>query len=245
MSAVIESLVGELLYTSDSPERLGEERGRESFRMDLHPDGSRVISSHAEIDDAPSVVRDVSLRIDAEGQPADCFVRIFVGGAFRGTAWFRLAGALAECEASTTVEGRVSQQMRLDGAAPAFGNHAIVNDGFLLSLYDRTQGPGTQVIKNLPLSSPDHRGATGPMLFAVDLAIQYHGEERIEVKAGQFNALKFTFTDVPGLPIEHPPYNLWCTNDGHFVLLQAEVGGYMQTRYELVRLEHIRHSDAS
>ncbi len=241
MSAVIESLVGEILYTSDAPGRSGQERGRESFRMDLHPDGGRVISAHAEIDDVPPVVRDVSLRIDSNGKPTDCFARIFVAGAFRGSAWFTFAGALAECEASTTVEGRVSQQMRLDGPAPAFGNHAIANDGFLLSLFDRTQGAGTQVIKNLPLSSPDHRGATGPMLFAVDLAIQYHGEERIEVKAGRFDALKFSFTDVPGLPLEHPPYNLWCTNDGHFILLQAEVGGYMQTRYELTRLEHVRY----
>ena len=37
MVAVIESLVGELLYTSDAPERTGQERGRESFRMDIHP----------------------------------------------------------------------------------------------------------------------------------------------------------------------------------------------------------------
>ena len=237
---MIESLVGNLLYTSDQPERLGKERGRESFRMDLHPDGSRVISSHAEIDDAPPVVRDVSLRIDPNGLPADCSARIFVDGAFRGSAWFSFAGDHAECEALNTIEGRVSQQMKL--TAPAFGNHAMVNDGFLLSLYDRSKGQGIQLIRDLPLSSPDHRGATGPLLFKVDLAIQFHGEEMVEVKAGKDNALKFSFTDVPGLPQEHPPYNLWCTNDGNFILLKAEVGGYMQTRYELTSLEHIRYT---
>ena len=46
---------------------------------------------------------------------------------------------------------------------------------------------------------------------------------------------------ITTLPLEHPPYNLWCTNDGHFILLQADVGGYMQTLYELTRLEHIRY----
>jgi len=241
MVAVIESLVGELLYTSDAPERTGQERGRESFRMDIHPDGSRVISAHAEIDDAPSVVRDGRLPIAPDGRPADCFARIFVGGTFRGTAWFNLDETHAECEASTTIEGRVSQKLAMDSPIPAFGNHAIINDGYLLSLYDRRQGPGTQVIKNLPLTSPDHRGATGPMLFTVDLAIQYHGEERISVRAGAFDALKFSFTDVPGLPVEHPPYNLWCTNDGNYILLRAEVGGYMQTRYELTKLERFRY----
>jgi hypothetical protein len=240
MSSIIERISGDLLYTSDAPERAGAERGRESFRMDVHPDGSRVITAHAEIDDEPSVVRDVSLRIDGNGQPSDCFARIFVGGEFRGSGWFAFDETSAECEAMTTIEGRVSQRMKVAAHPPSFGNHAIVNDGFLLSLYDRTQGPGTQIIKNLPISSPDHRGATGPMLFCVDLAVQYHGEERISVKAGEFDALKFSFTDVPGLPVEHPPYNLWCTNDDHFVLLQAEVGGYMQTRYELTRLEHTR-----
>jgi hypothetical protein len=244
MSGVIESLWGDILYTSDAPERSGAERGRESFRIDLHPDGSRVITSHAEIDDEPPVVRDVSLRIDGQGRPSDCFARIFVAGTFRGSAWFAFSDSVSECEALTTIEGRVSQRMNVVAHPPSFGNHAIVNDGFLLSLYDREQGPGTQVIKNLPLSSPDHRGATGPMLFSVDLAIQYHGAEKISVKAGEFEALKFSFTDVPGLPVEHPPYNLWCTNDGHFVLLQAEVGGYMQTRYELTRLEHTRYDQS-
>jgi len=46
---------------------------------------------------------------------------------------------------------------------------------------------------------------------------------------------------ITALPLEHPPYNLWGTNYGHFILLQADVGGYMQTRYELTRLEHIRY----
>jgi hypothetical protein len=241
MSAVIESLVGKLLYTSNAPERLGEERGRESFRMDIHPDGSRVITAHAEIDDAPPVVRDVSLRIDANGQPADCFARIFVGGKFRGTAWFNMNETHAECEARTAIEGRVSQRLDFDGPIPAFGNHAIVNDGFLLGLFDRRQGPGIQVIRNIPLTSPDHRGATGPMLFSVDLAIQFHGEERITIKAGQFDTLKFSFTDVPGLPDQHPTYDLWCTNDDNYILLKAEVGGYMQTRYELVQLERVQY----
>jgi len=241
MSGVTESLIGELAYTSTAPDRLGKERGRESFRIDIHPDGSKVISAHCEIDDPPAVVRDVSLRLDAMGFPADCFVRIAVGGTFRGSAWFNFSGAQAECEASTTAEGRISQRMSVQRPIPAFGNHAIVNDGALLSQYDLSQGPGTQIVENLLLSSPDHRGATGPMLFEVALAIQYHGLETIDVKAGRFEAHKFSYTDVPGLPLKHPSYDLWCTTDCHYLLLKAQVGGYMQTHYELARLDHIKH----
>lgn len=241
MSGVVESLTGQLAYTSTAPERPGAERGRESFRIDIHPDGSKVVSAHCEIDDPPPVIRDVSLRLDPQGRPADCFVRIAVGGKFRGSAWFNFGESVAECEAQTTIEGRVSQRMALPSPLPGFGNHAIINDGMLLSQYDLSKGPGTQLVEKLLLSSPDHRGATGPLLFAVDLAIRYHGRETIDTPAGRFDAHKFSYTDVPGLPLAHPPYDLWCTTDGHYVLLRAQVGGYMQTRYELVQLNHVRH----
>ena len=90
-------------------------------------------------------------------------------------------------------------------------------------------------ILGLLLSSPDHRGATGPMLFPVDLAIEYVGEEELTVAAGTFRALHFRMVDVPGLPLEHPEYDLWTTSDNDYVLLKARVGGYMQTEYELTR----------
>ena len=160
-------------------------------------------------------------------------MRIAVGGEFRGSGWFRFAAHRAECEAYTAIEGRVSQTMELERPLPAFGNHAMINDGFLLNLYDLSQGPGIQITRQMLLSSPDHRGATGPMLFAIDLAIEFVESAKLKVAAGTFEALHFRFVDIPGLPLEHPPYDLWCTADGDYVLLKAEVGGYMQTAYEL------------
>jgi hypothetical protein len=230
---VVRSITGSILYTSTKPERFGHGRGREFFRIDVHADGCRTIAAHGEIDDAPAVVRDVNLRVGPDMRPQESFVRIAVGGQFRGSAWFRFDADLAECEAFTTMEGRVSQQMKLAQPLPAFGNHAMINDGFLLNLYDRSQGAGVQVVKGMLLSSPDHRGATGPLLFPIDLAIEFVGEETVSVSAGRFAALHFRFTDIPGLPLEHPPYDLWCTADGDYVLLKAAVGGYMQTAYEL------------
>tara|TARA_R110001599_G_scaffold132983_1_gene310345 strand:- start:64764 stop:65498 length:735 start_codon:yes stop_codon:yes gene_type:complete len=244
MSGVLETFTGELRYTSYAEGRRGAERGRESFRVDIHADGARVLAAHAEIDDAPCVVRDVNQRIGPDGRPKDSFVRIAVDGQFRGSGWFRFGKNIAECEAITTIEGRISQRMELDSPLVAFGNHAIINDGFLLSLYDLSQGPGTQLIEHMYLSSPDHRGATGPMFFPINLAIQYHGLEEIEVEAGRFEAHKFSLPDVPGLLEKHPDYDLWCTSDGHYILLKAAVGGYMQTRYELGVLNHIRHDGA-
>lgn len=234
---VTRSITGSIRYTSTKPERFGAQRGRESFRIDVHADGCRTIAAHSEIDDAPAVVRDVNLRLGPDGRPLDGFVRIAVGGAFRGSGWFTFAEDMAECETFSALEGRVSQRMSLEEPLAAFGNHAMVNDGFLLSFYTLDKGPGVQVLRRLLLSSPDHRGATGPMLFAVDLALEFVGREKLSVGAGSFDALHFRMVDVPGLLLEHPSYDLWCTDDGDYVLLKAAVGGYMQTAYELVSCE--------
>lgn len=225
------SIIGNMQYTSNQPHRLGVERGRESFRMDIHQDGSRVIAAHSEIDDAPPVVRDVNLRLDANNLPRESFVRIAVDGKFRGSGWFCFNQHEAQCESSTSVEGRVSQRYPLDQELKAFGNHAIINDAYAMSLYDLAQGPGKQTFFML-LSSPDHRGATGPMIFPVQLAIEYVGETQIDVVAGHFKARHFRILDV-GMPEEHPDYDLWVTADDDYVLLRAQVTGYMQTAYEL------------
>ena len=69
------------------------------------------------------------------------------------------------------------------------------------------------------------------------VTIQYVGQERISVQAGEFDAHHFQVVDTAGqLPQEHPPYNVWCTADDDFILLRAGAEGYMQTHYELVEL---------
>ncbi|MNM28030.1 hypothetical protein D3C81_385370 [compost metagenome] len=239
MSGVIRSITGTLRYTSNQAHRRGAERGRESFRLDVHRDGSRVLAAHCEIDDAPAAVRDVNLRLDADNLPQECFVRIAVGGQFRGSGWFAFGPTEAQCESTTTVEGRISQRFPLQAPLQAFGNHAIINDSYAMSLYDLSQGPGKQTFFML-LSSPDHRGATGPMIFPVSLAIEYVGEEEIEVIAGRFTARHFRILDV-GMPEEHPDYDLWVTADEHYIVLRATVTGYMQTAYELDSYAVVEH----
>ncbi|PZU17184.1 MAG: hypothetical protein DI589_26450 [Shinella sp.] len=231
MTGIARSITGSIQYTSNQSHRQGAERGRESFRLDVHRDGSRVLAAHCEIDDAPAVVRDVNLRVDSSNMPQECFVRIAVGGQFRGSGWFTFNASEAQCESSTTVEGRTCQRFPLQSPLRAFGNHAIINDAYAMSLYDLAQGPGKQRFFML-LSSPDHRGATGPMIYPVQLAIEYIGEEEIDVIAGRFKARHFRILDV-GMPEEHPDYDLWVSADEHYTLLRASVTGYMQTAYEL------------
>ena len=91
-------------------------------------------------------------------------------------------------------------------------------------------------MKNVFLTSPDHRGATGPFFFVTSFDLVYVGEETIEVAAGQFQA-RLSVTGTAGnLPEEHPPYDVWCTADDDYLLLRASAEGYMQTHYELTAL---------
>jgi hypothetical protein len=226
---------GRIAYTSNKPDRLGHERGREVFTVVLHNDGRRSIMAHAEIDDRPSVLRFEQLSLDPQWRPTDAFIRITVGDVMRGSGWFRFTDTQAECETWTSVEGRISQKWPLAGPTPMFGGHAIANDGWCTKVFD-LNGPQTQTLPKFVVSSTDHRGATGPTINLVSATISLVGREKLAVKAGTFDSLHFRFGEVHGLPVEHPIYDVWVTADGHYTFLKGTVGGYMMTQYELVEL---------
>lgn len=230
---------GKILYTSKQPERMDQERGREYFTITRQSDGTDVMHAHCEIDDEPMVVRDVVAAMDANtSAPLDCHVRLTVGHQFEGSGWFRFTGNHVECETYNRKDGRITQRIDIDKPVQWMQCHPIVGDALLMKAYDLSEGPGKRFLDNVMLSSPDHRGATGPMLFALGFGIQYLGREQISVQAGEFDAHHFQVVDTAGqLPDEHPPYDVWCTADEDFILLRAGVGGYMQTHYELVELD--------
>lgn len=230
---------GSLRYSSNKPERRGEERGREFFTLSQQPDGTDVLLAHCEIDDAPSVVRDVSLSLrHDDSSPIDCAVRLTVGERFEGTGWMRFADGFAECETYNARDGRISQRIDTPYKVRWLQAHPIIGDALLMKLYDLSLGPGKVFYENLFLTSPDHRGATGPFLFVTGFSLVYLGEEEITVEAGTFQSRHFQVTDTAGnLPEEHPPYDVWCTADDDYILLRAGAGGYMQTHYELATLD--------
>lgn len=229
---------GSILYTSKKPERMDEERGREYFTLTQQPDGTDVLHAHCEIDDEPMVVRDVVQALDHKtSAPRDCHVRITVGHKFEGSGWFRFHKDFVECETLSQRDGRISQRIDVDTPTMWMQCHPIVGDALLMKLYDITQGPGKHFFGDVMLSSPDHRGATGPMLYPTGMGIRYVGVESIEVIAGRFDAHHFQVVDTAGqLPEEHPPYEVWCTADDDYILLKARAEGYMQTHYELTEL---------
>jgi len=227
---------GTIRYTSKKEGREGQIRGREYFQTNTYADGARTIIVHSEIDDRPSVMRDATYSLDKDWRPTDCFVRLAVDDKFMGTGWFRMGEGFIECETHTALEGRVSQRMDTNGWPKTFQNHAIACDAWHMRLFDRDKPGEIQALDEMLLCSPDHRGATGPMLFKIGMHVKYIGEERITVEAGEFDSYHFQMVSAPGLPEAHPDYDIWCTADGNYNFLRGDIGGYMQTYYELTEL---------
>ena len=229
---------GKILYTSKKPDRLGQERGRESFIITVHTDGKRTLRAHCEIDDPPTVLRDVVLSLDADNYPLDCFVRLTIDDRFEGSGWMRFSETHAETESFNVNDGRISQRLDLEQRTRWLASHPIAGDAMAFSIFDLSNGPGKTFFPDMMVTSPDHRGATGPLLFKLGFGIEYLGDETITVPAGTFDAHHLRYVDTAGqLPEEHPVYDVWCSADGDFIFLRGEVGGYMQTFYELVELE--------
>ena len=239
------TLRGHIHYTSSKPGREGVERGREHFTITVHGDGRCTLRAHCEIDDEPNVLRDVTLTKNQNWDTLDAFVRLSLGDEQQGSSWFYFGDTGADCEGWTHERGRFSEHEAYDERPAIFGTHPIQGDAWHLSVIDRSEGPKVHTFDRFLMTSLDHRGATGPSLVWHDpgMIIEFIGEETITVGAGTFDALHFCYGERGSTAQgsnetnEHPPYEVWVTADGEFVLLKAQVTGYMMTQYELVSLE--------
>lgn len=234
------TISGKILYTSRKPERMGEERGREYFTFTVHGDGKRTMRARCEIEEPhPTVLRDITYSLDENDMPMDCFVRLTIGDKFMGSGLFIIRDGYVECESYGPSIGRISQRMKIVGSFDGFGTHPIQGDAYITKKLDLSRGPHVHQLRTF-LPSPDHRGATPPLIAEANIQLAYIGEETVTVKAGTFDCRHFRFTDEHGGMATdkggHPPYDLWVTADDDAIFIQGGVGGYMQTWYELVEL---------
>lgn len=235
------TITGKILYTSRKPGREGQERGREWFTFTHHTDGKKTLRARCEIDEpAPTVHRDIVYSLDENDRPMDCFVRLTVGDKFMGSGLFIIGEDTVECESYGPSIGRISQRMPIGGDFDGFGTHPIAGDAYITRKIDRSLGVHKRKFRCF-LPSPDHRGATPPLIAESALDLGYVGEETVTVPAGTFHCYHYQFTDDAGDMISvdgkaHPPYDVWVTADDDAIFVQGGVGGYMQTWYELVEL---------
>jgi hypothetical protein len=241
-----ETIRGRLLYTSKKPEIMDKVRGGETFIITSHVDGRRTLRALCAIDEnSPRVLRDSVTSVDADWRPTDGFVRLTVDEKFVGSSWYRFTPKFVECEGYTEQEGRISSRIEMADPARLFITHPIQSDAFLTQAYDLSKGPGEQLIGGLVACSFHHRGADGPTLLhrpnSEGFYLRFVGPEKVKVVAGEFDALHFQIgrsaDDAYQGREEHPPYHVWVTADGDYVMLKAHVTGYMQTHYELTEYE--------
>lgn len=236
------TVTGTIRYTSVKPGMEGRERGREWFRFTHHDDGSTIMRATCEIEEPePTVLRDVTYHLAPGLVPQNLHVHLTVGGAFMGSGWMRHDPAVGviECESFGPSIGRVSQRVATNGPFDGFGTHPVVGDAFLAKRLDFDRGPHRRTMRCF-LPSPDHRGATPPLIAEVGIALEYVGEEERKVEAGVFACRHFRFVDDSAAGMggtRHPDYDIWATADDDCILVYAAIDGYMMNRYELVALE--------
>jgi len=233
MTLTREGTIGYFHGQGDGRRQFGSER----FVARKHPDGQRTLVATCEIDAGVvadrHVLREVIYTMDATLHPADCFVRLHRNGTFLGSGWFLFSPGLAECEAVNAEQGRFSQRITTQGRTPSFGAHALVCDMTHLARFDHGLSQRVQPIQGAILSSLEHDGCSGPLLSPVDFAIEYVGQERIEVPAGEFETDHYRILLDGGRLSEHPTEELWCLPD-EFTFVRVRVGGYMNSSFELM-----------
>lgn len=236
------SVTGTIRYTSVKPGMEGRERGREWFRFTHHGDGSTIMRATCEIEEPePTVLRDVTYHLTPGLVPQNLHVHLTVGGAFMGSGWMRYdpSAGVVECESFGPSIGRISQRVATHGPFDGFGTHPVVGDAFLARRMDLGRGPHRRKMRCF-LPSPDHRGATPPLIAEVGIALEYVGDEERKVEAGTFACRHFRFVDDSDAGMggtRHPDYDIWATADDDCILVYAAIDGYMMNRYELVSLE--------
>ncbi|MEO0574195.1 MAG: hypothetical protein AAF004_01945 [Pseudomonadota bacterium] len=232
---------GTILYTSKKPELMDAERGREVFCFTHHADGSMIMRARCEIEEPdPEVLRDIVYAIDANKVPQHLHVHLTVGDQLMGSGWFHhdQKNGVIQCESFGPSIGRLSQQLETNGPFDGFGTHPVVGDGYLTSVVGLEPGQRKQVRVFLP--SPDHRGATPPMIAEVSIGLEYVGKESRTVKAGTFDCRHYRYIDDigPGMGgVTHPTYDMWVTDDDDAILVYGSIDGSMMNRYELVALD--------
>lgn len=225
---------GTILYQIDDPAFPNSTWGREHFTLTRHANGDRVLRAFCELDDEPALIRDVIQRVDAEFHPQDCVVRLTEGGHFKGSTWYHITDDEISYQGFSSAEGRISGQMAIDRTIRGFGTHALNSDAWLVARFDRSEGPCQRSFYNSPLTSLDHRGATGPALVCSQgTTIEYFGEEEVAVPAGTLACYHFAYVVVAS---DHPVYHLWVTADGDFIFVKGTVDAPYNWSFELVAL---------
>lgn len=168
----------------------GGMRGRETFRMSLHSDGTRVMRATTDIF-SRGVQVSVIQRVAPSFRPLDAQVSMYLPGGFKGTGTFlvdanRLTAVVRGAKGVVTAEYEVPD-------AVSIGSHPLVLDGWH-TWYARPEigvvQAGTIFLVD---GDPD---VAKPMLGKIKATtIEYKGDANVDVPAGSFRAQHYRIDD--------------------------------------------------
>lgn len=230
------SVRGTIRYVSKKPESFNQLRGLERFFLTEHQNGAVTIRTISELEiPRPKILRDVISSYDARGAVTDCHLRVSVADTLMGTAWYFVDGDDLEMHSYSPETGRQMQRAAYPGGTEGFGTHPVFNDGYLFKALNVARGPHKRQV-SLYFVSPDHRGATPPVIAPISVWMEYVGDETVTVSAGTFETRHFRYIDEggPGASERHPDIDVWVTADRDYVYVKGEIGGYFMSSYELI-----------
>jgi hypothetical protein len=201
----------------------GTSTGSEEWRLTVHPDGSRTLTTTNRVDRS-ATQRTVVLRVAENFRPLDLYSSFWYEGAWIGTSLITIDGNTLNAVASTP-SGRVTQQATIPEKF-AFIPHPLQSNAWQMWAYDKTAaGPQTSTVYDLMTRLKGPGNLLGPMYESVTTFV---GRDEITVPAGTFEVDHFR--NGPGIDIylTGPDSILvkfvWPDADQEYVLTSLEFG---------------------
>lgn len=182
---------GTYLYQTADGQR---KRGSETFRLNVHPDGTRTMIMSNDIS-ARNNIYSVILRVAPNFRPLQSYVTYWTEAGYKGSAFFTVDGNQVEAIADGP-NGRVTQSTAVPEAV-SIGTHPVAGDGWHMWYEDPAakdeQSKGT--LYSVESSNDLTKPVLGQMLpFKFTIV----GKEKITVPAGTFDTVKYRIgsTDI-------------------------------------------------
>jgi hypothetical protein len=165
--------------------------GHETWRLSVHPDGSRTMNATVRYSPR-DVERHVVQRVDKNFGPLETYAQVWSGGAWRGAAFLRAAGKTLNVTAATP-SGEQTQTLAI-GDRLAVVPHVLATDSWRAMLYDKAKG-GVQSVPAYNFNGAAD-GPTALLGRLMEYRLAYIGAQQVTVPAGTFSTDHFRIEDA-------------------------------------------------
>jgi hypothetical protein len=198
----------------------GQLRGREAFKLLVHPDGSRTLSVWHDLW-ARNAQFTVVLRVAADFRPLSAFASYWVESGYKGNTVFRVTDGELVADYSGPA-GDVRQTVAVPDHF-SIGTHPVAGDGWHLWYAGQAGTKGELALYSVEASA----GMDQPMLGTlVNMPYKVVGPEVVETPAGRFDTTHYVLAGVNDVWVSGPDR-----------LLVRMIAARTKTEYLLVQLQ--------